>query len=378
MIDEILSVLEKLISFKSVTPKGDDAIKFVADYLQKLGFKCLIKTFGPKEQKVTNLYAALGDEMPNICFAGHIDVVPPGETSLWESDPFQMRVKDDLVFGRGAVDMKGAIACSLVAVSNFLSENKNHNGTISFLLTTDEEGDGTHGLKEMLEYIQDITPKIDFCILGESTTRHEVGDTIKIGRRGSINFDLTVKGKQGHVAYPEKAINPMPILISILKDLVEAQLDSGSEFFQKSNLEVTSIEGQNIVRNVIPALVNAKFNIRFNEKHIPSELATKIVHIISKYSDDYDLQYSCTSLPFVQTYSKEMQHFADIVYDTCGIQPKIDTGGGTSDARFIHKYTQVVEFGLNCDLAHKIDEHTKICDLQTLYNVYYSSLVKLL
>ena len=170
MIDEILSVLEKLISFKSVTPKGDDAIKFVADYLQKLGFKCLIKTFGPKEQKVTNLYAALGDEMPNICFAGHIDVVPPGETSLWESDPFQMRVKDDLVFGRGAVDMKGAIACSLVAVSKFLSENKNHNGTISFLLTTDEEGDGTHGLKEMLEYIQDITPKIDFCILGEPTT----------------------------------------------------------------------------------------------------------------------------------------------------------------------------------------------------------------
>ncbi len=378
MTDAILDVLEKLISFKSITPNGKDAIEFVANYLQKLGFKCLIKTFGPKEQKVTNLYATLGCNAPNICFAGHIDVVPPGNDSLWQSNPFRMYVKDDLVFGRGAVDMKGAIACSLVAVSEFLKENKNHNGTISFLLTTDEEGDGTHGLKEMLEHIKDIAPKIDFCILGEPTTKHEIGDTIKIGRRGSINFDLTVKGKQGHVAYPEKAINPMPILISILKDLIETEFDSGSEFFQKSNLEVTSIEGQNLVRNVIPSSVSAKFNIRFNDKHVPSDLAAKVAHIISKHSDDHDLKYSCTSLPFVQAYSKEIQHFADIVYDTCSIRPKIDTNGGTSDARFIHKYTQVVEFGLNCDSAHKIDEHTKICDLQTLYNVYYSSLVKLL
>ncbi len=378
MMENVLNVLEKLIAFKSITPKGKDAIDFVADYLQKLGFKCLIKTFGPKGQEVTNLYATLGQEAPNICFAGHIDVVPPGDEKLWQSDPFQMQVKDDLVFGRGTVDMKGAIACCLVAVSEFLKENKNHNGTISFLLTTDEEGDGTHGLKEMLEYIKDIEPKIDFCILGEPTTEHEVGDTIKIGRRGSINFDLTVNGKQGHVAYPEKAINPMPILISVLKSLMETEFDSGSEFFQKSNLEITSIEGQNAARNIIPSSVSTKFNIRFNDKHIPSELAAKVAHIISKYSDDHDLKYSCTSLPFVQEYSKEMKRFADIVYDTCGIIPKIETNGGTSDARFIHKYTQVVEFGLNCDLAHKIDEHTKICDLQTLYNVYYSSLVKLL
>lgn len=374
----VLNVLEQLIAFKSITPTGKDAIDFVADYLQKLGFECLIKTFGPNGQEVTNLYATLGHEAPNICFAGHIDIVPPGDEKLWQSDPFQMQVKDDLVFGRGTVDMKGAIACCLVAVSEFLKENKNHNGTISFLLTTDEEGDGTHGLKEMLEYIKDIEPKIDFCILGEPTTEHEVGDTIKIGRRGSINFDLTINGKQGHVAYPEKAINPMPIVISALKGLIETEFDSGSEFFQKSNLEITSIEGQNPVRNVIPFSVSAKFNIRFIDKHTPSDLAAKVAHVISQYSDDYELKYSCTSLPFVQEYSKEIERFAGIVYDTCGIRPKIKTNGGTSDARFIHKYTQVVEFGLNCDLAHKIDEHTKICDLQTLYNVYYSSLVKLL
>lgn len=374
----VLNVLEQLIAFKSITPAGKEAIDFVADYLQKLGFECLIKTFDPNGQKVTNLYATLGHETPNICFAGHIDIVPPGDEKLWQSDPFQMQVKDDLVFGRGTVDMKGAIACCLVAVSEFLKENKNHNGTISLLLTTDEEGDGTHGLKEMLEYIQDIEPKIDFCILGEPTTEHEVGDTIKIGRRGSINFDLTVTGKQGHVAYPEKAINPMPIIISALKGLIETEFDSGSEFFQKSNLEITSIEGQNPVRNIIPFSVSAKFNIRFSDKHTPSDLAAKVAHVISQYSDDYELNYSCTSLPFIQEYSKEIERFADIVYDTCGIRPKIKTNGGTSDARFIHKYTQVVEFGLNCDLAHKIDEHTKICDLQTLYNVYYSSLVKLL
>ena len=374
----VLNVLEQLIAFKSITPTGKDAIDFVADYLRKLGFECLIKTLGPNGQEVTNLYATLGHEVPNICFAGHIDIVPPGDEKLWQSDPFQMQVKDDLVFGRGTVDMKGAIACCLVAVSEFLKENKNHNGTISFLLTTDEEGDGTHGLKEMLEYIKDIEPKIDFCILGEPTTEHEVGDTIKIGRRGSINFDLTINGKQGHVAYPEKAINPMPIVISALKGLIETEFDSGSEFFQKSNLEITSIEGQNPVRNVIPFSVSTKFNIRFIDKHTPSDLAAKVAHVISQYSDDYELNYSCTSLPFVQEYSKEIERFADIVYDTCGIRPKIKTNGGTSDARFIHKYTQVVEFGLNCDLAHKIDEHTKICDLQTLYNVYYSSLVKLL
>lgn len=377
-METVLNVLKRLISFKSVTPNGYDAIEFIAGYLEKLGFKCLIKTFGSKGQEVTNLYASIGHEAPNICFAGHVDVVPPGDVNLWKSDPFHMRIKDNLVFGRGAVDMKGAIACSLVAVDEFLKKNNNHKGTISFLLTTDEEGDGAHGLKEMLEYIKDLVPKIDFCILGEPTTRHEVGDTIKIGRRGSVNFDLTINGKQGHVAYPEKAINPLPIIISALKGLIETEFDSGSEFFQKSNLEVTSIEGYNMIRNVIPPNVSAKFNIRFNDKYTPSELAAKIAHIISEYSEDHDLKYSYTSLPFIQAYSKEMQQFAKIVYDTCGLQPKIDTNGGTSDARFIYKYCQVVEFGLNCESAHKIDEHTKICDLQTLYNVYYNCLIELL
>lgn len=376
-MEDILNILAKLISFKSITPSGTDAITFIADYLEQRGFKCIVKTFGPQGQEVTNLYAQLGDNAPNICFAGHVDVVPPGDIAGWQSDPFNMRIDEDFVYGRGAVDMKGAIACFLIAIDQFLKKNKQPKGAISILLTTDEEGDGTYGLKEMLEHIKDIKPKIDFCILGEPTTMKDIGDTIKIGRRGSINFNLQIIGRQGHVAYPLRAINPMPIMISALKDLVEYKFDLDSEFFQKSNLEITSIDGVNNISNVIPQSVAAKFNIRFNDNHSAESLNEIVAQIISKYSKNYDLQYTCSSLPFIQAYSKEMQRFSNIVHDECKILPKIDTSGGTSDARFIHKYTQVVEFGLNCDTAHKIDEYTKISDLQKLYNVYYQSLEKL-
>lgn len=376
MISNILTILAQLINFKSVTPKGRDALEFIADYLRPLGFNCLIKSFDP-ENEVTNLYAQLGNNVPNICFAGHVDVVPPLHEDLWHSDPFKMLIKDDCVFGRGVVDMKGAIACFMVAVTEFLKENS-PNGSISFLLTTDEEGPGTYGLQKMLEYIKNGQQKIDFCILGEPTTKEIVGDTIKIGRRGSINFDLHIKGRQGHVAYPQEARNPLKILVTVLYDLVNTKLDHGTKFFQSSNLEITSIEGINPVNNIILEEAAAKFNIRFNDNHTLHSLEILIKQIIEKYTKEYELKYECSSLPFIQPYSKNMQIFSEIVKEQTGISPKIDTNGGTSDARFIHQYAEVVEFGLNCNQAHKIGEYSKICDLQILYNVYYDSLVRFL
>jgi succinyl-diaminopimelate desuccinylase len=377
MSQNILSILEKLISFKSITPKGEDAIKYIAKILSSLNFKCEIKKFGPKEAKVTNLYAILGDSSPNICFAGHVDVVPPGDASSWNSDPFSMTIQDNLIYGRGTVDMKGAIACYLSAITEFLKNNK-PKGSISFLVTSDEEGNAKHGTIEMLKHIKDYQPKIDFCILGEPTSKHKIGDTIKIGRRGSINFTLKITGKQGHVAYPEKAINPIPIIASILKDLSNTIFDSGTKYFQPSNLEITSIDTNNPVTNVIPESITARFNIRFNDTYKASDLSAKVIEIIARYSEDYDLKYSSSSSPFIQKYSTRLQDFAQIVQEVCQITPEIETGGGTSDARFIHNYSEIVELGLNCDVAHQINEHTKISDLQLLHNVYYNCLVKFL
>ncbi|PCJ29428.1 MAG: succinyl-diaminopimelate desuccinylase [Rickettsiales bacterium] len=374
---DVLPILDKLISFQSVTPKGEDALQYIAELLSKLGFECHLKNFGSGAKETSNLYAVLGDCAPNICFAGHVDVVPPMSLDLWNSDPFKMTVKDDIIYGRGTVDMKGALACGLAATLEFFKQHK-PTGSISFLLTSDEEGDATYGTKMMLEHIKNYTPKIDLCLLGEPTTKKTIGDTIKIGRRGSVNFALTVSGKQGHVAYPEKAINPIPIMTNILKDLSEKEFDSGSEFFQKSNLEITSVDTGNQVTNVIVQSLSAKFNIRFNEKHTAASLNSEIEQIVKKHCDNYDLQYSSSSAPFIQKYSERMKKFTQIVQDNCGVIPDVETGGGTSDARFIHPFAEVVEFGLNCDPAHKINEHTKISDLQILYNVYYDSLVEFL
>ncbi len=381
MSPNILTILEKLISFKSITPKESGSIEYITNFLSQIGFKCDIQKFGSKEKEVTNLYAILGDSSPNICFAGHVDVVPPGDRSLWNSDPFTMTIKDDYIYGRGAVDMKGAIACYLSSVAEFLKKHK-PKGSISFLITSDEEGEAINGTKAMLEYLnknpQKYSPKIDLCILGEPTSKNQIGDTIKIGRRGSTNFILKINGKQGHVAYPEKAINPIPTMISILKNLSEVKLDSGSQYFQPSNLEITSIDANNMISNVIPESISARFNIRFNSNYSAVDLNRKIEEIICQYSKNYDLECNNSSTAFIQEYSNKMQEFTKIVQDVCNIKSNIETSGGTSDARFIHLGSEVVELGLNCNLAHKIDEYTKISDLQALHNVYYNCLVKFL
>lgn len=385
MNDNLISILQDLISFNTVSPRGYDAIKYIASYLEKLGFTCDIQKFGTStENETTNLYASLGaDYQTNICFAGHVDVVPEMEISSWKFPPFTGTLHEGSIYGRGAVDMKGGLACMLAAVGDFLAEHKSHLKTnISFLITSDEEGDADFGTCKMLEYIKDKYPKIDLCILGEPTNKKQIGDTVKIGRRGSINFDLKIQGKQGHVAYPQDALNPIPTAINIANRLANLKLDEGSQFFMPSNLEITSIDAKNNVTNIIPDSVNIKFNIRFNDHYntdkITSLIEANILELIASTGCKYIMNYKVSSESFIQKISPQMQDFINIIHNVTSIQPNITTDGGTSDARFIYKYASVIEFGLKSDLAHQINESVQISDLQILYKVYYSFLKSLI
>ncbi|ABV75573.1 succinyl-diaminopimelate desuccinylase [Rickettsia akari str. Hartford] len=373
-----------MIGFKSVTPENDGAIEYIDDLLKQHGFKTEIKIFGDfKSEQVTNLYAIFGRNEPNICFVGHVDVVPVDNHALWHnSSPFKASKQDGKIYGRGAVDMKGAIACFLAASLDFIKNNAGFKGSISFLLTSDEEGKAKHGTKEMLQYIYDQGYKVDFAIVGEPTCEKEIGDTIKIGRRGSVNFKLNIDGLAGHVAYPHKANNPLPCLIKILHELTNIRLDEGTEFFQNSNLEVTNIDVGNETSNVIPASTEASFNIRFNNLHSAETLAKQVEEIIKRYCKeykvDYKLEYSSFAGSFIQNPSAKIKEFAKVVEHTLKIKPKFSTSGGTSDARFVKNYCPLVEFGLLSETAHKINEYTKISDLQKLYDVYYNFLIKIL
>lgn len=364
---DILPLLSKLISFESETPKGRDALEFIEQYLTSIGFECVIKDFGPNLE-VSNLYAVYGEQSPNICFAGHVDVVPPGLRSQWQFDPYLMTIQDDKIYGRGVVDMKGAIACALAAAKNFI--NQKNRGSMSFLLTTDEEGAGVYGLQEMLKYVKQNYPPIDFCILGEPSSEYEVGDMVKIGRRGSINFDLVIKGRQGHVAYPDLAINPTRQLASLLKNLYALKLDAGSEYFAPSNLECTSISTSSTVSNVVPENIEIKFNIRFNNLHNLESLMALIEKQVQNSCNDFILSHACSALPFLQDIGPEMIACKRLIEETCKVHSKFSTTGGTSDARFICQYCPVLELGLKSNMAHQIDEYCEIYDLQKLYDVY--------
>ncbi|WP_419235062.1 succinyl-diaminopimelate desuccinylase [Rickettsia endosymbiont of Nabis limbatus] len=373
--------LKNLIGFESLTPQSNGAIEYIEDLLKKHSFKTEVKIFGEIEQ-VTNLYAVYGNNKPNICFVGHVDVVPAGDPNLWyNSNPFKAHEQDGKIYGRGVVDMKGAIACFLGASLDFIKNNTDFVGSISFLLTSDEEGKAKHGTKEMLQYIYNQGHEIDFAIVGEPTCEKEIGDTIKIGRRGSVNFKLSIIGLGGHVAYPQKANNPLPCLIRVLNELTNVKFDEGTEFFQSSNLEITNIDVDNNTTNVIPETATAHFNIRFNNLHSVETLAKQVEEIIKqycqKYKVDYKLEYNRSADSFIQNPNNKIKEFATIVEKTLDIKPKFSTSGGTSDARFVKNYCSLVEFGLLSDTAHKINEHTKISDLQKLYDVYYNFLMEI-
>ena len=375
-----LQLAKELIRYPSVTPIDAGVMKFLEKKLKKLGFKTKILEFKEKNTKpVKNLYARLGSKGPNFCYAGHLDVVPAGNLRDWTVNPFRPSIKKGHLIGRGANDMKSSIAAFVSAISIFIKNNKKFNGSISLLITGDEEGVAINGTKKVVEYLKKRKEKIDFCLVGEPTNPNKLGEMIKIGRRGSMNGRLSVIGIQGHVAYPHRANNPSTALVQILKELKEIKFDKGTKNFQPTNLEVTKINIDNTADNVIPGLANATFNIRFNNKHSSNSIKTKINKILKKIchknKSNYKIEYSVSGEAFLTKPNQTTFMIQDIIKKITKIKPQLSTTGGTSDARFIRKIAPCLEFGLVGKTMHKVDEAVSLNDLKKL-TLIYSNILK--
>jgi len=376
-----LKLSKDLISFPSVTPIDAGAINYISKKLKQLGFDCKILEFKDKKNPpIKNLYARFGNKQPNLCYAGHTDVVPPGNIDDWTVNPFKPKVKNNHLIGRGANDMKSSIACFMAAVSSFLEKNKKINGSINFLITGDEEAQAINGTKKVVDYLIKKKEKIDFCIVGEPTNPKKLGEMIKIGRRGSLSCKLEIQGTQGHVAYPHLSENPINSLIAICKKLKEKPLDRGNKHFQASNLEFTSINVDNKVHNVIPARAKTQFNIRYNNYHTSVSLKKKINSIVrsicKKNKTKYKIDYLVTGDSFITQPGSTIQMAKKIIKKITKINPVFSTTGGTSDARFIKKITPCLEFGLVNKTMHRVDECVSLKDLRNLTKIYHQILVK--
>ena len=375
-----LQLAKELIRFPSITPTDAGVMGHLEKKLKSLGFKTKVLTFAEKNTKpVKNLYARLGTKSPNLCFAGHLDVVPPGNINDWTIKPFKPAIKKGHLIGRGANDMKSSIAAFVSAVSKYISENK-PNGSISLLITGDEEGVAINGTKKVVDYLKKKKEKIDFCIVGEPTNPSKLGEMIKIGRRGSMNGKLTINGVQGHVAYPHRAKNPVTTLIKIFNEFKKIKLDGGTKDFQPSNLEITRINIDNNADNVIPALASGTFNVRFNNKHSSNSIKTKLNKIIKKVTSKdkvkFEMNYRVSGEAFLSKPNSTTYMVRDVIKKITKINPKLSTTGGTSDARFIRKISPCLEFGLVGKTMHKIDEAVSLTDLKKLTQIYQNILKK--
>ena len=374
-----VKLARELIKFPSITPVDAGVMKFLEKKLKKLGFKTKIIEFKEKNFKpVKNLYARLGKKSPNFCYAGHLDVVPPGNINDWTINPFNPSIKNGHLIGRGANDMKSSIAAFVSAVSAFLSKGNNFNGSISLLITGDEEGDAVNGTKKVVDYLKKRKEKINFCLVGEPTNPNKLGEMIKIGRRGSLTGKLTINGVQGHVAYPHRANNPSTTIIKILKELKDIKFDKGTKDFQPTNLEVTKINIDNNADNVIPPSAEATFNIRFNNKHSSSSIKKKLNKIFKRISkknkSNHKIEYRVSGEAFLTKPNDITFMIQNIIKKVTKIKPKLSTTGGTSDARFIRKISPCLEFGLVGKTMHKIDEAVSLKDLKNLTKIYQNIL----
>ena len=370
-----LQLAKELIRFPSITPVDAGIMKFLEKRLKKLGFKTKILEFREKGFKpVKNLYARLGTNGPNFCYAGHLDVVPPGNVKDWTINPFRPSVKKGYLIGRGANDMKSSIAAFISAVSTFLRKNKNFNRSISLLITGDEEGDAVNGTKKVVEFLRKKKEKINFCLVGEPTNPNVLGEMIKIGRRGSLTGKLIVYGSQGHVAYPSRANNPSTIIVNILKELKNVKFDKGTKDFQPSNLEITKININNTADNVIPATAEATFNIRFNNKHSSNSLKKRINQILKKvtkkHKSRFKIEYKVSGEAFLTRPNKTTFMIQNVIKKITKIKPQLSTTGGTSDLRFIKNICPGLEFGLVGKTMHRIDEAVSLKDLKNLTKIY--------
>ena len=373
---DALSIARDLLRCPSVTPADAGALGVLEKVLGAAGFEVHRVTFSePGSADIDNLYARIGTGHPHITFAGHTDVVPPGDDAKWTHGAFAGDVTDGMLYGRGAVDMKGAIACSVAATLDYLAEHGGKpKGSISFLITGDEEDVAVNGTVKLLQWLAARGEKFDHCVLGEPSNVNELGDTIKTGRRGSQSGTLIVDGVQGHVAYPHRASNPIPDIATLIAALSGDPLDRGTDHFQPSNLEFTSIDVGNPAWNVIPAQARARFNIRYNDCHTRESLRALIEERVVKASGNRIKAHIVWEPSNADVFRTKPGPFTDLVVaaieEVTGRKPELNTGGGTSDARFISNYCPVLEFGLVGQTMHQIDERTPVSDIEKLTRIY--------
>ncbi len=363
---DVLSLAQGLIRCPSVTPEDAGAQVFLAEKLKRLGFSCHHLPF----EEVPNLFARYGTGGKHLCFAGHTDVVPTGPEQKWNYPPFGAEIHEGVLYGRGAADMKGAVAAFAAAAASFIERKKNFEGSISLLITGDEEGPAINGTVRVLEWMKEHGHIPDVALVGEPTNPDTLGQEIKIGRRGSLSGTIRVTGKQGHVAYPHLAHNPLPALIKMLDALNDYVFDKGSAYFPQTNLELTTVDVGNPASNVIPSEGSATFNVRFNDRWTSETLSQKIVEILDKVKHPYALDLSCGAESFITRPGDWSALVLRAVQDITGKKAEYTTNGGTSDARFIVNYCPVVEFGAINASIHQIDEHAPVKDLEDLTRIY--------
>ncbi len=375
MNNKTLELAKLLISRPSVTPNDKGCQAIMIERLEKIGFKIHPLKFGD----VDNFWATHGDTGPIFSFAGHTDVVPAGDDEAWKTLPFEPTVKDGLLFGRGAADMKGGLASMIVATENFIEKNPNHKGTIAFLITSDEEGVAVNGTVKVMDYLKNNNQKIDYCLLGEPSSTSVLGDVIKNGRRGSLNGLLTIKGKQGHIAYPHLAENPNHLMTEALKDLCQQQWDNGNEYFPATSFQVSNIHSGSRVTNVIPGEIEIMFNFRYSTETTKEELQKTVNDILNSHKLNYSIDWSHSGYPFLTPKGELVSACVDAIGKIKSIKPELSTSGGTSDGRFIaQEGTQVVELGPINATIHQVNESVLVQDLEDLSKIYTQILINLL
>lgn len=369
-----LSLAQKLIRCESITPHDGGCQELISERLKNLGFRIEFMKF----HDVKNLWARHGTSSPLVVFAGHTDVVPTGPLDAWTSPPFEPNIREGFLYGRGAADMKSGLAALIVAAENFIQKNPNYKGSIAFLITSDEEGASINGTKKVVEALVARQEKMDYCIIGEASSEKFLGDQIRVGRRGSLHGKLSIYGKQGHVAFPEKAINPIHVASTFLQEITSTTWDQGNEFFPPTTFQISNIHAGTGATNVIPGTLELQFNFRFGTASSMEDLQNRVLQLLEKHALSFDLKWDISGHPFLTHQGKLITSVTQAIHEITNLDPTLSTGGGTSDGRFIAPTgTEVIELGPCNSSVHQIDECVNVADLEVLTQIYERVLEKI-